>query len=113
MDKKALNILFSTYWSSTGWKPERDQVTPAEDLLYAKRAGVMFDPVRLSHEGSVRRATEVRGGGGPGPPRARARGPPGGRGAVRSRAARQRGDRAACDGGAGQGRSRGRRRRVP
>jgi hypothetical protein len=60
MDRKALNILFSTYWSSTGWKPERDQVTPAADLLHAKRAGVMFDPVRPSHEGIVRRAIEVR-----------------------------------------------------
>lgn len=60
MDEKALKILFSTYWSSTGWKPERDQVTPADDLLHAKRAGVMFDPVRLSHEGIVRRAIDVR-----------------------------------------------------
>ena len=60
MDKKAIKILFSTYWSSTGWKPERDQVTPADDLLHAKRAGVMFDPVRLSHEEIVRRAIDVR-----------------------------------------------------
>lgn len=58
--KKALKILFTTYWSSTGWKPEKDQITTADDLLHAKGAGVMFDPVRLSHEEIVRRAIDVR-----------------------------------------------------
>lgn len=62
MDKKALQILFSTYWCSTGWKPESDQFMPADDFLHAKRAGVMFDPVRLSHEEIVRRAIHVRAG---------------------------------------------------
>ena len=61
MDKKALKILSATYWTSNGWKPEEEQVTPPEDFLYAKRAGVMFDPIRLSHEDIVRRALEVRG----------------------------------------------------
>lgn len=60
MDKKALKILFSTYWSCTGWRPEGDQITPADDFHHAKRAGVMFDPVRLSHQEIVRRAIEVR-----------------------------------------------------
>lgn len=59
MDKKALKILFKTYWSSTGWRPEKDQVTPADDLLFAKRAGVMFDPIRLSHEEIVQRSLDV------------------------------------------------------
>lgn len=60
--KKALKILFTTYWSSKGWKPEKDRVTPPEDLLHAKRAGVMFDPVRRSHGEIVRRAIDVRAG---------------------------------------------------
>ena len=60
MDKKAIKILFNTYWSSTGWKPEKDQVTPPGDLEYARRAGVMFDPIRLSHDDVVRRAIDVR-----------------------------------------------------
>lgn len=60
--KKALKILFTTYWSSKGWKAEKDQVTPPDDLLFARRAGVMFDPVRLSHEEIVRRAIDVRAG---------------------------------------------------
>jgi hypothetical protein len=58
--KKALKTLFTTYWSSQGGKPERDQVTAADDFLHAKRAEVMFDPVRLSHEEIVRRAIDVR-----------------------------------------------------
>jgi hypothetical protein len=57
VDRKALQILHTTYWSSAGWKPE--QVTPPDDLLYAKRAGVMFDPVRLSHDQVARNAIEV------------------------------------------------------
>lgn len=44
-DKKALQILFDTYWSSRGWK--RDQTTDAADFEYARRAGYMFDPVAL------------------------------------------------------------------
>src|SRR5436309_3507884 len=61
VDKRALKILFATYWSSNGWKRKEEQVTLPEDLLYAKQVGVMFDPIRLSHEDIVRRAIEVRG----------------------------------------------------
>jgi hypothetical protein len=60
VDKKALKILFATYWSSNGWKPREKQLTPPEDLLYAKQVGVMFDPIRLSHGDIVRRTIEVR-----------------------------------------------------
>jgi hypothetical protein len=60
MDKKALKILAATYWSSAGWKPESEQITSPDDLHYAKHAGIMFDPIRLSHVDIVRWATEVR-----------------------------------------------------
>jgi hypothetical protein len=60
MDKKALKILFSTYWSSSGWKADSDRITPPDDLRHAKQAGVVFDPVRFSHGDIVRRAIEVR-----------------------------------------------------
>jgi len=60
MDKKAVKILFATYWSSSGWKADSDRITPPEDLRYARQAGVMFDPIRLSHRDIVRRAIEVR-----------------------------------------------------
>ena len=46
--KKALKILFTTYWSSKGWRAEKDQVTLPEDLLYARRAGVMWRPSTAS-----------------------------------------------------------------
>ena len=60
MDQKALKVLFSTYWSSAGWKPEKDRITTPADYLYARSAGVMFDPIRLSHEEIVRHAMDVR-----------------------------------------------------
>jgi hypothetical protein len=50
-DKKALTILFDTYWSSTGWKREIS-VSP-ENFAYAKNAGIMFQPVSLSHDDVV------------------------------------------------------------
>lgn len=50
-DKKALQILFDTYWSSAGWKREIS-VSP-ENFAYAKNAGFMFQPVSLSHDDVV------------------------------------------------------------
>jgi len=47
-DKKALKILFNTYWSAGGWKNSRE--TPAEAFEYAKAAGVMFDQSSRSHD---------------------------------------------------------------
>jgi hypothetical protein len=46
-DKKALRILFNTYWSSAGWK--RNPVVSPGDFEYARDAGYMFEPVKLSH----------------------------------------------------------------
>ncbi|WP_455816200.1 hypothetical protein [Pseudomonas cerasi] len=48
MDKKAKNILFKTYWGSSGWLSE--QKTTAEDFAYARSQGVMFNPVSLTHD---------------------------------------------------------------
>jgi hypothetical protein len=50
-DKKAIKILFDTYWSNTGWKQEY-AVSP-ENFVYAQNAGVMFQPVSLSHDDIV------------------------------------------------------------
>ncbi|MDP1799564.1 MAG: hypothetical protein Q8K78_18850 [Planctomycetaceae bacterium] len=61
-DRRALKVLFDTYWTSAGWRDERSRSTPPEDLEYAKQAGVMFDPIRLSHDDIVKRAVAaVRG----------------------------------------------------
>jgi hypothetical protein len=48
VDKRALKILFDTYWSSAGWKKNRN--TLPDDFAYAKASGYMFDPVNLSHD---------------------------------------------------------------
>lgn len=45
---RGLKILFATYWSPQGWK--LGATTPPEDFAYAKAAGYMFDPVRMSHD---------------------------------------------------------------
>jgi len=57
MDKRALKILFDAYWSPAGWRP--GNVSP-EDFSYAKAAGVMFDPIPLTHNEVVRRAIAIR-----------------------------------------------------
>src|ERR1700676_2884659 len=57
-DKRALKILFSTHWSASGWK--KDRSVSAADLAYAKRAGLMFDPVYLSHDQGVAWALKSR-----------------------------------------------------
>lgn len=48
MDKKARNILFKTYWDSSGWLSEHK--TDPEDFVYARSQGVMFDPVNVTHD---------------------------------------------------------------
>lgn len=60
-DARALRILFDTYWSSDGWRDDKSRSTRRDDLEYAKRAGVMFDSVVLSHDEIVKRATSAVG----------------------------------------------------
>jgi hypothetical protein len=57
-DKGALKILFSTYWSSSGRKTDRE--VSADDFAYAKSAGFMFEPQYLSHEEAVAWALKSR-----------------------------------------------------
>src|SRR5439155_1319784 len=60
-DQRALKILFETYWTSSGWRRFEDRITAPADFEYAKRAGLMFEPVRVSHRDTVERAiTAVR-----------------------------------------------------
>ncbi len=54
-DKRALRILFDTYWSPGGWKPKAQQVATPEDFAYAKSCNVMFDPVELDHAQALER----------------------------------------------------------
>ncbi len=61
VDRRALKILFDTFWTTGGWRKEKVQSTPPDDFEYAKCAGIMFDPLRLSHADSVTRAVEAVG----------------------------------------------------
>jgi hypothetical protein len=60
MDKKALQILFQTYWSPAGWRDEHQRAADPEDFRHAKQAGVMFDPIDLTHDRVVKWLLEVR-----------------------------------------------------
>ncbi|WP_156320341.1 hypothetical protein [Brevundimonas sp. AAP58] len=51
LDKRASDILLNTYWSSNGWR--RDPTVAPDDFNYAKSKGLMFDPVRLSHDQAI------------------------------------------------------------
>lgn len=56
-DARALKILFETYWSSFGWRmagqTDWAPTTPADDLAYAIRAGVMFPPRVVTHDDAM------------------------------------------------------------
>ncbi len=64
IDRRALKILFDTYWSPRGWKSAgvRDWSpdTPPDDLETAIRAGTMFRQRVLTHADAVRRTCDLR-----------------------------------------------------
>lgn len=57
LDKRASSILVNTYWSPTGWR--REPTVAPEDFAYAKSQGMMFDPVRLSHDQAIHAALKA------------------------------------------------------
>ena len=57
MDKKAKNILFKTYWSSSGWKDVKSTIP--SDFAYAKEKGLMFEPLSISHDDCVKKIIEI------------------------------------------------------
>ncbi len=60
MDKKAKQILFNTYWSTKGWKSEK--FTDPQDFEYAKKMGLMFDKLSISHDDCVKRIIKAANG---------------------------------------------------
>jgi len=56
MDREAKQILFKTYWSSSGWTENRD--INKEDFEYAKSKGLMFDPLQIDHENLCKSISE-------------------------------------------------------
>lgn len=58
-DKRALRILFERYWKHSGWKPDSERSLSPDDFAYAKSRGLMFDPVRMSHNLALDRLRNV------------------------------------------------------
>jgi hypothetical protein len=58
LDPIAVQTLFRRYWSSTGWRISGD--VPASDFAYAKQAGVMFNPLDLTHADVMARLLAIR-----------------------------------------------------
>ena len=54
-DQHALRILMNCFWTSEGWRPEAERRLDPAELEYARRAGVMFDPVVEDHSTVVGR----------------------------------------------------------
>jgi hypothetical protein len=62
-DKRALKILFDTYWEPSGWRSAAiggKAETTAADFEYALKAEVMFHPSRLSHEAALKQIIALR-----------------------------------------------------
>ena len=55
-DARARTILFNTFWTSAGWKRERDRTADPADLAYAQAAGYMYEPLGGTHDEWVARA---------------------------------------------------------
>jgi len=57
VDRKALRILTSTFWMSSGWRVP-PQWPSAEDFAYARDSRLMFDPHQVGHD---ELAMQIRG----------------------------------------------------
>jgi len=57
-DRRALEILFSRYWSPSGWR--NDQVTTPADFAHAKSMRVMFDDDPIDHDTAMARLLAAR-----------------------------------------------------
>lgn len=64
-DKRALKILFDTYWGPRGWKQmggaSGKAATPPDDYDYARRVGLMFPACKATHDETIQRIGELRG----------------------------------------------------
>jgi len=58
MDQKAKKILMQTYWQSGRWKAGGFTYTE-DDFQYAKKMGLMFDRLTISHDECVKRLRQL------------------------------------------------------
>ncbi|WP_053367851.1 hypothetical protein [Bacillus sp. FJAT-27245] len=56
MDKKAVKLLFKRFWTSEGWTNNH---LSKEELQYAKEAGIMFEPILVSHDEIIHQIVEL------------------------------------------------------
>lgn len=59
IDKRAVRTLFHTFRSNAGPHREALASIPPAEFEHAKRAGVMFEPARVSHDSVVNRAIKA------------------------------------------------------
>jgi hypothetical protein len=57
-DKKAIKILFDTFWTPQGWR--QDRLVASEDFAYAKSKNVMFDDSSYTHDEAIQTAISYR-----------------------------------------------------
>ena len=61
MDTKALKILLNTYWNSgSGWIDPIDAPTSDAERDYAVKAGYMFQPKTIGHQGAIKELLKTR-----------------------------------------------------
>ncbi len=60
IDPRALQILRDTYWTGKRWIKDAPGPTPPADWAHARRAGLMFDPITIDHDGVVAWVLRVR-----------------------------------------------------
>jgi hypothetical protein len=62
--KRALKILFDTYWSSKGWKSAGNRgwtpQTPPDDYALATKAGLMFPSREITHDAALDQIGRLR-----------------------------------------------------
>lgn len=58
MDQKAKKILMQTYWQSGRWRDGK-YTYAEEDFQYAKRMGLMFDRLTISHDECIQRLRQL------------------------------------------------------
>jgi hypothetical protein len=59
VDKKAKEILFKTYWTSTGWVLDDNRKFDKKEFEYAKEKGLMFDNLTITKPQLSKKIQEI------------------------------------------------------
>lgn len=58
-DQAATKILFDAYWSTSGWKPEKERNLSPDAFIYAKHKGLMFDSASVQHDDVIKKVASL------------------------------------------------------